>query len=95
MSDLQSISEPSSRDHVHTNVGPEAPNAAVISILLVGDVVLAIGLIRATFSTKLHAEGAPTTTRETASDSLGLPIFELLKAVVDAIATVLKGLPKR
>lgn len=68
---------------------------AIISLLLVADVVLAIGLIRATFSLSLPDEPHMRERDEKASGVVDLPATELLKAVTEAIATVLWGLPKR
>lgn len=68
---------------------------AVISILLVGEIVLAIGLIRATFSMKVNADAQPASERDTPSSPNGLPGIELLKAATETIEMVLKGLPKR
>lgn len=68
---------------------------AVISILLVGEIVLAIGLIRATFSMRINTDAPPAAEKESPPSSSGLPGIELLKAATDTIETVLKGLPKR
>ncbi|WP_377158386.1 hypothetical protein [Roseateles sp. UC29_93] len=68
---------------------------AVISILLIGEVVLAIGLVRATFSMKVNTDVPSTPEKETSSAGGGLPGIELLKAATDTIEMVLKGLPKR
>jgi len=67
---------------------------AVISVLLIGDVILAIGLIRATFSMQLDAERTANGRRENAGAVIGLPGVEVLRAVADALTTVIKGLPK-
>ncbi|OWQ46635.1 hypothetical protein CDL60_14340 [Roseateles noduli] len=68
---------------------------AVISILLVGEIVLAIGMIRATFSMRVNTDAPPAASKEPPSSSIGLPGIELLKAATETIETVLKGLPKR
>jgi hypothetical protein len=68
---------------------------AVISILVVGEIVLAIGMIRATFSMRVNTDATPASEKASASSSTGLPGIELLKAATDTIETVLKGLPKR
>ena len=68
---------------------------AVVTALLVGDVVLAIGLIRATFSLTVDSDKGATPAKDPISDSFGLPGAELLKATKDAIATVTKDLPPR
>lgn len=77
--------------------GPSSVNAvvAMISLLLVADVVLAIGLIRATFSLSIPDEPPVREGDEKAPAGVGLPAAELLKAVTEAITTVLRGLPKR
>ncbi len=67
---------------------------AVISVLLIGDVILAIGLIRATFSMQRDAERTANGRRENAGAVIGLPGVEVLRAVADALTTVIKGLPK-
>ncbi|ANH69475.1 hypothetical protein ABE85_21250 [Mitsuaria sp. 7] len=68
---------------------------AVISVLMVGAVVLAIGLIRATFSMKVNTDVSATPEKESPPASTGLPGIELLKAAADTIKMVLEGLPKR
>jgi hypothetical protein len=68
---------------------------AVISVLLIGDVILTIGLIRATFSMRPDVDPSMHSERGKSPDAISLPGVELLKAVTDAFATVLKGLPKR
>lgn len=68
---------------------------AVISILLIGKVVLAIGLIRATFSLRINSDAEARALREPPCESTPLPGVELLKAMTEAFGTVLKGLPKR
>lgn len=68
---------------------------AVVTALLVGDVVLAIGLIRATFSLTVDTDKTAIPAKDPISDSFGLPGTELLKATKDAIATVTKDLPPR
>lgn len=68
----------------------------VISILLVGEVVLAIGLIRATFSLRVNADGQSSAhEKAAATPGTSLPGVELLKAATDALLTVIKGLPSR
>lgn len=68
---------------------------AVISVLLVGEVVLAIGLIRATFSLRIHSDAEPPASADSSPTGPPLPGVELLKAITEAFGTVLKGLPKR
>lgn len=68
---------------------------AVISILVVGEIVLAVGLIRATFSMRVNTDAPPTSEKALPCSPTGLPGIELLKAATDTIETVLKGLPKR
>ncbi|WP_431288066.1 hypothetical protein [Roseateles chitinivorans] len=68
---------------------------AVVTALLVADVVLAIGLIRATFSLTVDTDKTALPAKDPISDSFGLPGAELLKATKDAIATVTKDLPPR
>ncbi|MDH0863614.1 hypothetical protein [Mitsuaria sp. GD03876] len=66
----------------------------VLSLLLVADVVLTLGLIRATFSLSVPGDAVKDDTGDK-REGTNLPGVELLKATTDAIATVLKGLPKR
>ena len=68
---------------------------AVISILLIGEVVLTLGLVRATFSMRINADAHVSPEREAPTGGHALPGVELLKAVTEAFGTVLKGLPKR
>lgn len=68
---------------------------AVISLLTIGEIVLAIGLIRATFSMKVNTDVSATLEKETPPANSGLPGIELLKAAADTIKVVIEGLPKR
>ena len=82
---------------IPTSPTPGWPHAivAVISILTIGEVVLAIGLIRATFSMKVNTNASAALEKEPPPTTSGLPGIELLKAATDTIETVIKGLPKR
>ena len=75
----------------------DAPHAimTVISILLIGEVVLALGLIRATFSMRIASDVPPASEQVSPREHHALPGVELLKAMTEAFGTVLKGLPKR
>ncbi len=68
---------------------------AVISILLIGEVVLTIGLIRATFSMRIDSDAPTPPERASPAGGHALPSVELLKAITEAFGTVLKGLPRR
>lgn len=74
--------------------GPQAL-VAVISVLLIGDVVLAIGLVRATFSMRVNTDAPAPLAKDQAVVAAALPGVELLKAFADALATVTKGLHGR
>lgn len=83
------------RDLAEAMATPWPQAVAVITVLLIGVVVLAIGLIRATFTLTVHTEPVVVEQRSALAAPDGLPGVELLKATTDAIATVLKGLPRR
>ncbi|MBO9706384.1 MAG: hypothetical protein J7474_12870 [Arthrobacter sp.] len=68
---------------------------AIITVLLVADVVLAIGLIRATFGMRVNFDRSPSAEGTASSGGPGLPGVELLKAVTEAFTTVLNGVNKR
>lgn len=68
---------------------------ALISILLIGDVALAIGLIRATFAMTVNTDRESTIGRAPSPEGTDLPGIGMLKAIAEAFSTVLKGLPKR
>lgn len=68
---------------------------AAITALLVADVVLAIGLIRATFSMRVNVDRSPSPEGAALSGGPNLPGVELLKAVTEAFTTVLNGVNKR
>lgn len=68
---------------------------ALVAVISVGEVVLAIGLIRATFSLRIHSDAEPPASPESSPTGPPLPGVELLKAITEAFGTVLKGLPKR
>ncbi|WP_148661561.1 hypothetical protein [Roseateles chitosanitabidus] len=68
---------------------------AIITVLLVADVVLDIGLIRATFGMRVNFDRSPSAEGTASSGGPGLPGVELLKAVTEAFTTVLNGVNKR
>lgn len=80
-----------------TSHPPAWPHAvvAVISVLLVGAVVLAIGLIRATFAMTVNTDKQPAPAKAEPANGASLPGIEMLKALTEAFSTALKGLPKR
>ena len=64
-------------------------------LLLVGAVVLAIGLIRATFAMTVNTDKQPAPAKAEPANGASLPGIEMLKALTEAFSTALKGLPKR
>ena len=69
---------------------------AVVSILVVAIAVLAISLLRTTYTLSVDSVRGKSATSTTGVDtSLPIPGAELVKAIGEALATVLKGLPGR
>lgn len=65
---------------------------AVVSVLVIAIAILAISLLRATYS--LSVEGiSPGKASKDADNSVPWPGVEMVKAIGDALATALKGMP--
>lgn len=69
---------------------------AVVSILVVAIAVLAISLLRTTYTLSVDSvRGKPAGSTAGVDTSLPIPGAELVKAIGEALATVLKGIPNR
>lgn len=69
---------------------------AVVSILVIAIAVLAISLLRTTYTLSVDSvRGKPAGATAGVDTSLPIPGAELVKAIGEALATVLKGIPNR
>lgn len=69
---------------------------AVVSILVIAIAVLAISLLRTTYTLSVDSvRGKPMGTTSGVDTSFPIPGAELVKAIGEALATVLKGIPNR
>lgn len=66
---------------------------AISTVLVVAATVLAIAFMRSAFTLTLHHEESPQATPKAKESDIALPGVEMVKAVGEAFATALKGLP--